>query len=69
MKYTECGLQITLEELERIVEKAKHYAKYDSMESVIYIPGGEDRPRIVQYCRYADCNAVNHTYLASGCGK
>jgi hypothetical protein len=63
MKYTENGLQITLEELKKIVEYAENRAKYDSMESCIYIKGG-DKPQITQYCCYAECNPINHTYLA-----
>ncbi len=60
MKYTEHGLQITLEELRRLLEYAENRAQHDSMESCIYIKGG-DRPRIIQYCGYAECSPIDHT--------
>ena len=60
MQYTENGLCITLEELRHILEYAENRAKYDSMESCVYIKGG-DRPKIMQYCCYAECNPINHT--------
>ena len=63
MKYTEYGLCITLEELEKMLEYAKNQAKYHNMESCIFIKGG-DKPKITQYCGYRDCNPINHTYLA-----
>jgi len=63
MKYTEYGLQVTLTELETLLERAKSEAKYNSMETNIYIKGGE-RPKITQYCCYAECNPINHTYNA-----
>lgn len=63
MKYTKNGLCITLDELRRMLEYAENRAKYDSMESCIYIKGGE-RPEIMQYCHYAECNPINHTILA-----
>lgn len=63
MKYTEHGLMITLEELRTMLERAENEAKYDSMESCIYIKGG-DHPQITQYCCYAECNPLNHTYHA-----
>lgn len=41
MKYTERGLQITLDELRRIVEYAENRVKYDSMEPcVLFLNGG-----------------------------
>lgn len=61
MKYTEYGLQISLDELRRMLEYAENRAKHGNMESCIYIKGG-DKPRIKQYCSYADCNPINHTY-------
>lgn len=63
MKYTERGLQITLDELRRILEYAENRAKYDSMEPYVYIRSG-DHPRIIQYCYYAECSPIDHTYLA-----
>lgn len=63
MKYTEYGLQIPLDELRRMLEYADNRAKYDSMERCVYIKGGE-RPAIMQYCAYAECSPINHTYLA-----
>ena len=63
MKYTEHGLQITLEELEKLLERAKNEAKYSNMEECIYIKGG-DKPTIKQYCYYAECNPINYTYSA-----
>lgn len=63
MKYTEYGLQITLEEMRTMLERAENEAKYGNMESCIYIKGGE-KPKIKQYCCYAECNPINHTYLA-----
>lgn len=63
MKYTEYGLCITLDELRRMLEYAENEAKHHSMESCIYIKGG-DRPTIKQYCCYAECNPIDHTYRA-----
>ena len=63
MKYTEYGLKITLEELRQLVERAENGAQFHNMENCLYIKGG-DRPEIKQYCCYAECNAINHTYLA-----
>lgn len=63
MKYTEYGLQITLEEMRKMLERAENEAKHGNMESCIYIKGGE-KPTIKQYCCYAECNPINHTYLA-----
>jgi len=63
MKYTEYGLKITLDELERMLEYARNQAEYHNMEWSIYIKGGE-RPKITQYCCYADCNSIDHTYGA-----
>ena len=62
MKYTEYGLKITLEELRQLLERAENEAQFH-MENCLYIKGG-DRPEIRQYCCYAECNAINHTYLA-----
>lgn len=61
MRYTEHGLQIQLDELRRIVEYAENRVKYDNMEPCVYISPG-DRPRIIQYCYYAECNPIDHTY-------
>ena len=61
MKYTDRGLKIPLEELRRLLEYAENRVKYDSMEPCVYIKPG-DRPRIIQYCYYAECNPINHTY-------
>lgn len=63
MRYTEHGLCIPLNELRRLLEYAENRARYDSMESCIYIKGGE-RPTITQYCCYAECSPIDHTYLA-----
>ena len=63
MKYTEYGLQISLEELRKMLEYAENRAQYSNMERCIYIKGG-DRPQITQYCCYAECNLINHTYNA-----
>lgn len=60
MKYTEHGLKISLEELRHILEYAENRAEYDSMEHCIYIKGGE-KPKITQYCCYAECNPIDHT--------
>ena len=37
--------------------------KYDNMEPCVYIKPG-DHPRIIQYCCYAECNPIDHTYGA-----
>ena len=63
MEYTDHGLRVSLDELRRILEYAENRARYDSMESCIYISPG-DRPRVIQYCCYAECNPIDHTYLA-----
>lgn len=63
MKYTKNGLCISLEELRNLLDYAENRAKYGNMESCIYIKGGE-KPTITQYCCYAECNPVDHTYLA-----
>ncbi|MDO4345608.1 MAG: hypothetical protein Q4C50_12495 [Eubacteriales bacterium] len=63
MEYTKNGLKITLEELRRILEYAENRAQYGNMESCLYISGGE-KPTIKQYCCYAECAPINHTYLA-----
>lgn len=63
MKYTEYGLQITLEEMRKMLERAENEVKHGNMESCIYIKGGE-KPTIKQYCCYAECNPINHTYSA-----
>lgn len=63
MKYTEYGLQITLDELQYLLDDTRHQAKFHNMENCIYIKGG-DKPKITQYCCYAECNPINHTYGA-----
>mgnify|MGYP005763160915 FL=1 len=63
MEYTKHGLKISLEELENLLDRARNEAEYDNMESCIYIQGGE-KPTITQYCCYAECTPINHTYLA-----
>lgn len=63
MKYTEYGLQIGLDELRKMLEYAENRAKYGDMRSCIYIKGGE-KPKITQYCCYAECNPIDHTYGA-----
>ena len=63
MRYTEYGLCILLNELRRLLEYVENRARYGSMESYIYIKGGE-RPVIIQYCAYAECTPIDHTYLA-----
>ncbi|MGX8711621.1 MAG: hypothetical protein ACQGTM_15420 [bacterium] len=64
MRYTEYGLQIGLDELRKLLEYAENRAQYDSMERSIYIKGG-DRPKIMQYCSYSECNPIDHTYNAN----
>lgn len=61
MKYTKCGLMIPLDELRKMLEYAENKAAYDNMENCIYISGG-NHPKITQYCQYAECNPINHTY-------
>ena len=63
MKYTGHGLQITLDELRRILDYAENRARYGSMEPCVYVKPG-DRPRIIQYCYYAECDPIDHTYAA-----
>lgn len=63
MEYTGHGLQITLDELRHILEYAENRVKYDNMEPCVYIKPG-DHPRIIQYCCYAECNPIDHTYDA-----
>lgn len=63
MRYTEHGLQIPLDELHRMLEYAENRARHDNMESCVYISPG-DRPRIFQYCCYAECDPIDHTYAA-----
>ena len=63
MRYTDHGLQIPLDELRHILEYAENRVKYDNMEPCVYISPG-DRPRILQYCYYAECSPINHTSLA-----
>lgn len=63
VKYTENGLKMSLEELRDLLEYAENRAKHDNMESCIYIRGGE-KPKITQYCCYAECSPIDHTYLA-----
>ena len=60
MEYTDHGLRIPLDELRRLLQLAENRVQYDSMESCIYITPG-DRPRIVQYCGYAECNPIYYT--------
>lgn len=62
MRYTEHGLCIPLEELRQMLEHAENQTKYGNMEHCIYIQGGE-RPTIKQYCLYAECSPINHTYF------
>lgn len=61
MKYTEYGLCIELDELEKLLEYAKNRAKHGDMEDRLFIKGG-DKPKITQYCYYSECNPINHTY-------
>lgn len=63
MKYTEYGLQITLDELRTLLERAEAERDHDNMENCIYIKGG-DKPKITQYCCYAECNPIDYTYSA-----
>ena len=64
MKYTEYGLKIPLDELRKLLEYAENRSEHANMEPCIYIKGGE-RPTITQYCSYAECSPINHTYLAN----
>lgn len=63
MKYTEYGLQITLEEMRTLLERAENEHDHASMEDCVYIKGG-DKPKITQFCCYAECNPIDHTYSA-----
>lgn len=63
MEYTEHGLRIPLDELRRLLEHAENCVQYDSMEPCLYITS-EKRPRIIQYCYYAECNPIDFTCLA-----
>ena len=60
VRYTEYGLQISLDELRCILRYAENRVKYDNMQSCVYIKPG-DRPRILQYCCYAECAPIDHT--------
>ena len=40
---------------------AENLAQYDNMEPCVYISPG-NRPHIIQYCCYADCDRIDHTY-------
>lgn len=60
MTYTEYGLKISLDEMEKMIAYARERAEFDNMEPCIYISGGE-KPQITQYCYYADCNPIDHT--------
>lgn len=62
MKYTKYGLLVTIDELRNILKNVECDAEYNNMEHAIYIKGGE-YPQIIQYCRYAECNPINHTAL------
>lgn len=64
MKYTEAGLLITLEELGKLLEKAKNNAKYHSMGAALHISaeGPYHEPVIKQYSCYSDCSPTNFTY-------
>lgn len=64
MIYTRRGLKITLDELKKLVERVENENKCGSMESCIYIKGGE-RPQIIQYCYYAECYPTDYTYSAT----
>lgn len=61
MRYTENGLQVPLDELRRLLEYAENRVRYDNMEPCVYISPGA-RPRILQYCCYAECDSIDHTY-------
>jgi hypothetical protein len=61
MKYTEYGLEIPLDELRKMLERAENESQFHNMEPYIYIKGG-DKPKITQYCWYHECNPINHTY-------
>lgn len=63
MRYTEYGLEIELEELRRMLDYAENRAQYYNMERCLYIKGGT-RPTVTQYCCYAECSPINHTYRA-----
>jgi hypothetical protein len=64
MKRTPNVLVISLEELRRILEYAENRAQYDSMNSAICIEHDNGRISIIQYCAYAECNPIDHTYTA-----
>jgi len=63
MEYTEYGLKITLDELRKMLERAEAEHAHGNMEGCVYIKGGEE-PKITQYCCYAECNSLDHTYGA-----
>ncbi len=63
MVYTENGLCITLNELKRLVTRVENENKRGNMEPCIYVKGG-DRPRIIQYCYYAECFPIDFTNSA-----
>ena len=63
MEYTDHGLRIPLDELRRLLQLAENRVQYDNMESCIYVTA-EKRPRIVQYCCYAECSPIDYTYIA-----
>lgn len=62
MEYTDKGLFITLADLQQLLHDAQIQAKYHNMQTCIYITG-EKKPKIIQYCNYAECNPITYTPL------
>ena len=60
MKYMSYGLEITLEELEKILERAKVAVKDQGMIPSIVIEYG-GRPEIKQFSFSADDHPINYT--------
>ena len=60
MVYTENGLKLTIDDLRHLLERVENEADYNDKIPCIYITGG-DRPQIVQYGYYAECNQVCYT--------
>ena len=56
------GIKITIEELERMVERLKNKAEYGNMESYVIVteeqhPNGRKYIQFEQPCYYAECNS------------
>jgi hypothetical protein len=56
------GIKITIEELERMVERLKNKAEHGNMESYVIVteeqhPNGRKYIQFEQPCYYAECNS------------